>query len=363
MAALSSIEDIIADAAAGRMFILVDDEDRENEGDLVIPAEKADAAAINFMAKHGRGLICLALSEKRVMELNLPLMSPHNQTRHQTAFTISIEAREGITTGISAADRARTVAVAIDPAKSARDIISPGHVFPLVARDGGVLVRAGHTEAAADIARLAGLTPAGVICEIMNDDGTMARLPDLMKFAKGHDLKIATIAELIAYRRRQERLVEKTFETPFSARFGGEFILKVYRNILTHTEHVVFQKGNIVPGKPTLVRMHAVDLIGDLLLDKEPASGYLQAALKAIGEHGSGVLVLLREPKPDAISARLNKDGLPPEIRDYGIGAQILLDLGIREMTLLSNSKRQIVGLDGYGLSVVGYHPISPLSL
>lgn len=360
---LSPIEDIIADATDGKMFILVDDEDRENEGDLVIPAARANAEAINFMAKYGRGLICLALTEKRVGELNIPLMSPHNQTRHQTAFTVSIEAREGITTGISVADRARTVAVAIDPEKSARDIISPGHVFPLVARDGGVLVRAGHTEAAVDIARMAGLNPSGVICEIMNDDGTMARLPDLIPFAKTHGLRIATIADLIAYRRRAEKLVQKTLEKSFTSRFGGEFTMKVYTNILTRTEHVVFQKGTVSPDKPTLVRMHAVDLLSDLMLGNAPSSGYLQAALNTIGEHGSGVLVLLREPKPDAISARESKEGLPPEIRDYGIGAQILLDLGIRDMTLLSNSKRQIVGLEGYGLNIVGYHPISPLSL
>lgn len=360
---LSPIEDIIADAADGKMFILVDDEDRENEGDLVIPAARANAEAINFMAKYGRGLICLALSEKRVLELNLPLMSPHNQTRHQTAFTISIEAREGITTGISAADRAQTVAIAINPEKNARDIISPGHVFPLVARDGGVLVRAGHTEAAVDIARLAGLNPSGVICEIMNDDGTMARLPDLIPFAQAHGLKVATIADLIAYRRRQEKLVQKTLEKNFTSRFGGEFTMKIYTNILTHTEHVVFQKGDIKPDKPTLVRMHAVDLLSDLLLDASPSSGYLQAALNAIGQSGSGVLVLLREPRPDAISARENKEGLPPEIRDYGIGAQILLDLGIRDMTLLSNSKRQIVGLEGYGLNIVGYQSVPPLSL
>ncbi|HEY4135422.1 MAG TPA: 3,4-dihydroxy-2-butanone-4-phosphate synthase, partial [Alphaproteobacteria bacterium] len=233
---LSSIEDVVEDARKGRMFILVDDEGRENEGDLVIPAEKADANAINFMAKHGRGLICLALERQRIEQLGLPLMSLRNGSRHQTAFTISIEARDGISTGISAFDRARTIQVAIDPAKGASDIVTPGHVFPLVARDGGVLVRTGHTEAAVDVARLAGLQPAGVICEVLNDDGSMARRDDLVQFAQFHGLKIGTIADLIAYRRRTERFVERVLERPFDSEWGGQFRLMVYRNQLDESE-------------------------------------------------------------------------------------------------------------------------------
>ncbi len=364
---LASVEAILADAAAGRMFILVDDEDRENEGDLIIPAEKADADAINFMAKYGRGLICLALTRERVETLRLPLMARHNQSRHETAFTVSIEAREGISTGISAADRARTIAVAIDAGSNATDIVSPGHVFPLVAKDGGVLVRAGHTEAAVDIARMAGLTPAGVICEVMNDDGSMARLPDLLVFAKAHGLNVGSIADLIAYRRRSEKLVSKVAETPFVSRYGGEFSLKLYSTFVPGAEHVVLVKGDISGNEPVLVRMHALDVLHDVLGESNhPKSGELHSAMKLVGEKGRGVIVILRNNTPEVISERLKREAHPTgapgsNLRDYGIGAQILLDLGIRDMLLLSNSKRQIIGLDGYGLNVVGYETIPPL--
>ena len=364
---LSTIEEIIADAKAGRMFILVDDEDRENEGDLVIPAQKADAEAVNFMAKYGRGLICLAMERARVNRLQLPLMSAQNRTRHQTAFTVSIEAREGVTTGISAQDRARTIAVAIDAAKGPEDIVTPGHIFPLVAREGGVLVRAGHTEAAVDIARLAGLNPAGVICEIMNDDGTMARLPDLIPFAQRHSLKIATIADLISYRRRTENLVARSQETTIESEHGGHFRLLVFTNRLTGEEHMALVKGEIAPGKAVPVRMHRLDPLADVLGDTHQAkAGQLAAAMRKIADAKAGVVVLLQNNRPDAISAILAKReaGVKPagpaegELRDYGIGAQILLDLGVREMVLLSNTERAVIGLEGYGLIIKGREAI-----
>jgi len=347
------------------MFILIDDEARENEGDLVIPAQMANADVVNFMAKYGRGLICLALDSKRVKELGLRLMAQHNASRHQTAFTVSIEAAEGVTSGISAADRARTIAVAIDAAKGARDIVSPGHVFPLVARDGGVLVRAGHTEAAVDIARLAGLNPAGVICEIMNDDGSMARLPDLIPFAQEHKLKIATIADLIAYRRRQEKLVECVAETAFESAYGGTFRMRIYVNRIEYAEHIVLIKGEIDTTKPILVRMHALDVLHDVLGDTHDAGKAtdLHTAMQRIGKAGSGVIVLLREPRRsallDKVKARMGEPAEPQAgLRDYGIGAQILLDIGVQEMILLSNSKRPVVGLEGYGLTIKGYEKV-----
>ncbi len=361
---LSPIEDIIADARAGRMFILVDDEDRENEGDLIIPAQFADTAAINFMAKYGRGLICLAMTKDRIHTLGLPLMNQYNQSRHQTAFTISIEAREGVTTGISAADRARTVAVAIDPTKNAQDIASPGHVFPLMARDGGVLERAGHTEAAVDISRLADLNPAGVICEIMNDDGTMARLPELVVFAKEHGIKIATIADLIAYRRRSEKLVERTAEISFGSAHGGVFTLMLYTSRITYAEHIVLVKGDISGSDPVPVRMHTLDPLTDVLGDlNNPKTGELQRAMSHIGEFGRGVIVLLRVPMKDALSGKLQarieaRSAPQPDLRDYGIGAQILLDLGVKDMVLLTNNPRPVVGIEGYGLNIVRYEKI-----
>jgi len=358
----SPIEEIIKDAKAGKMFILVDDEDRENEGDLIIPASFADDKAINFMAKFGRGLICLALGKNRVKQLGLPLMAKRNSNRHQTAFTISIEAKEGVTTGISAADRAKTVAVAIDENLGENDITTPGHIFPLEAREGGVLVRAGHTEAAVDISRLAGLNPSGVICEIMNDDGTMARVPDLVEFAKEHDLKIASIADLIAYRRKHDKLVKREVETKLQTRYGGEFNMIVYVNTAEYAEHIALVKGKIKEKDDVLVRMHAVDIFGDILGDEESGrSGELQKAMEIIGKEGKGVIVLIREPRKNTLSEKLKKKLEKQEnkdsnktLRDYGIGAQILLDIGVRNMTLLTNSDRMPVGLEGYGLSIKG---------
>ena len=356
---ISPIEDIIEDARNGRPYILVDAEDRENEGDVIIPAQFATPDQINFMAKHARGLICLSITAERARQLRLPPMTADNGSGHGTAFTVSIEAREGVTTGISAHDRAHTIAVAVDPTKGPDDIVSPGHVFPLVAKAGGVLVRAGHTEAAVDISRLAGLNPAGVICEIMKDDGSMARLPDLVAFAQLHGLKIGTIADLIAYRRRTERQVERVLETPFDSAYGGRFRMVIYRNILDRTEHVVLTRGRIEPDKPTLVRMHRVDFAADMLGADGGRRDYVPAALKAIAEHdGAGVAVFIRDSDPSWLSDRYGQDGAahaPANIlRDYGVGAQILLDLGVRDLILLSNSDTVLPGSAGYGLRILG---------
>jgi 3,4-dihydroxy 2-butanone 4-phosphate synthase / GTP cyclohydrolase II len=357
---LSPIEEIIEEARNGRMFILVDDEDRENEGDLVIPAQMATPDAINFMAKNGRGLICLSLTKQRVKQLDLPLMPRDNRQRQSTAFTVSIEAAEGVTTGISAGDRARSIAVAIDPSKGKDDISTPGHVFPLEAREGGVLVRAGHTEAAVDISRLAGLNPSGVICEIMNDDGTMARLTDLIPFAQFHNLKIGAIADLIAYRQRHDRTVKRMIENELNSRYGGEFRMIVYGTTIEYAEHLALVKGDITTGEPVLVRMHSMNLLEDLLGDQHrKRGGALQRAMELIGKEGRGVIVVIRETRSTVLSERL-KDELTEKVdkggrflRDYGIGAQILQDLGVGEMILLSNTERHIVGLEGYGLKVV----------
>ena len=364
---LSPVEEIIEDARNGRMFILVDDQERENEGDLVVPAQMATPEAINFMAKHGRGLICLALTAERLRQLDLPQMARHNTSRHQTAFTVSIEALEGVSTGISASDRARTIAVAIDAAKSKDDIASPGHVFPLEARDGGVLVRAGHTEAAVDISRLAGLNPAGVICEVMNEDGTMARMPELIKFAQFHGLKISTIADLIAYRLKHDRIVERTLESSLDSIHGGTFKMFVFVNRIAYAEHIALVKGDLAADGPVMVRVHAVNLLEDVLGDAGTGkAGEIQQVMRMIEEEGRGVLVLIREPNRTAISqrvrAKLGEEGDPDfigdELRDYGVGAQILLDLGVRDMILLSNTKRTIIGLEGYGLSIAEQRPI-----
>jgi 3,4-dihydroxy 2-butanone 4-phosphate synthase / GTP cyclohydrolase II len=358
--ALSSIDEILDDARNGRMFILVDDEDRENEGDLVIPAQMATPDAINFMARFGRGLICLALTSERVEQLDLPLMAQANGTRHQTAFTVSIEAREGVSTGISAADRARTIAVAIDSTKTKFDLVTPGHVFPLMARDGGTLVRAGHTEAAVDIARMAGLIPAGVICEIMNDDGTMARLPDLIAFAQAHGLKVGTIADLIAYRRKKDNLVKCIEETRIETRFGGDWAFKIYVNTAEYAEHVVLVKGKIDPAKPVLVRMHALTIFDDMLGEMSGREGILQKSMKLIGEEGAGVVVIIRDTRPNQLSQILRKrrgddtaKATSDVLREVGIGAQILIDLGIRDVVLLAHKIHNIVGIDGYGLNIV----------
>lgn len=351
-----SAEEIIDEARNGRMYILVDDEDRENEGDLIIPAQMATPNAINFMATHGRGLICLSLDRKRVEALGLQPMSRDNRESMQTAFTTSIEAKEGVTTGISAADRARTVSVAIDLTRGADDIVSPGHVFPLTARDGGVLVRAGHTEAAVDISRLAGLNPSGVICEIMNEDGTMARLDDLVAFARKHDMKIGTIRDLIEFRMRHDDLVERIAERAFRSDYGGDWKLITYRNKVDGTESFVLQKGDIVEGTPTLTRVHTISLLDDILGQSGPKKRVLQRAMAAVGEHGSGVIVLLINPRATAPSETQSpQEG---DFRAYGIGAQILADLGIDDMILLTNSHRTIVAIEGYGLSIVGEQPI-----
>ncbi len=364
---LSSIEEILEDARQGRMFILVDAEDRENEGDLIIPAQKATPEAINFMAKYGRGLICLALTEDRAAELQLELMARSNQSRHSTNFTVSIEAREGITTGISAHDRAHTIATAIDPAKSHRDIVSPGHVFPLVARSGGVLVRAGHTETAIDLARLARLYPAGVICEIMNDDGTMARMPDLLAFAQLHGLKIGAISDLISYRLKYDSLVRVVEEQHVESLHGAEFDLKVYQNTADGQEHIALIKGDVTSPGPVPVRMHALSVLEDLigLGVKDSRRSLVERALRQLAKLERGVFVLIRESSPSAVSAQLHSEATSGKkntggrLVDYGVGAQILLDLGIREMELLSNSPLpKIIGLEGYGLKIVGRHPI-----
>ena len=352
---LTSAEELIEEARNGRMFILVDDEDRENEGDLIIPAQFATPDAVNFMARHARGLICLAMTQHRVEQLGLGLMSANNGTRHQTAFTVSIEAREGVTTGISAHDRARTIAVAINPDCGRDDIVVPGHIFPLVAREGGTLIRAGHTEASVDIARLAGLSPAAVICEIMNDDGTMARLPDLVAFAQKNNLKLGTIADLIAYRRRTERLVKRVQEGLFDHVAGGEWKLVVYANKVEYQEHLALVKGDISGPEPVLVRMHAVDLLDDMT--GGPHWIAIHNTMHMIGREGRGVLVLIREHRPTALSDRVRELVMSPrpqrELRDYGIGAQILLDLGVKDMVLLSNRQRNVIGLEGYGLNIV----------
>lgn len=361
---LARIEDVIADIRQGKMVILIDDEDRENEGDFIIAAEFADASAINFMARFGRGLICLSLTEQRVKDLGLSPMPRREGDRQSTAFTVSIEAREGVTTGISAADRALTVSVAVNPDKGRNDLSTPGHVFPLSARDGGVLVRAGHTEAAVDLARLAGLTPAGVICEIMNEDGTMARLPDLREVAKAHNLKIASIANLIAYRRRNEKLIERVLERELESRHGGTFKIIVYLNRVDGVEHVAMVKGKISGDEPTHVRMHSVnlldDIVGDLFYEH---GGEVYRAMERIGELGRGVVVFLRETHStspsDALRQReqsVHKSG--SNLRDYGTGAQILADLNVSDMILLTNSNRSVAGLDGYGLRIVDREPL-----
>nr|WP_037493127.1 3,4-dihydroxy-2-butanone-4-phosphate synthase [Sphingomonas sp. PAMC 26605] len=364
---LSSPEELIDEAKNGRMFILVDDEDRENEGDLVIPAQMATPEKINFMAKHGRGLICLAMTKKRVEELGLGLMSRHNGTRHETAFTTSIEARDGVTTGISAADRARTIAVAIDSSKGKEEIVTPGHVFPLVARDGGVLVRAGHTEAAVDVSRLAGLNPSGVICEIMNEDGTMSRLDDLVSFAQLHNLKIGTIRDLIAYRRRHDHLVEKRAEMPFDSKWGGQWKAMTFHNKATGDETIALVKGRIDPTKPTLVRMHTASYFVDMFGEQSERSGLLSGAMEAIAAEGAGVIVVINRPMKDSVTRfiKLRGEGKGAgapeveELRDYGVGAQILAELGVEEMILLTNTHHALVGLEGYGLSIVDERPIS----
>ena len=361
---LVGTEAIINEARNGRMFILVDDEGRENEGDLVIPAQMATPDAINFMARHGRGLICLALGKDRADQLGLEPMTRTNRSRNETAFTVSIEAREGISTGISAADRARTIAVAIDSANGPDAIVSPGHVFPLVAKPGGVLVRAGHTEAAVDVSRLAGLNPSGVICEIMREDGTMARLDDLMDFALTHGLKIGTIRDLIAYRLKKDHLVERVSVAGFKASSGKEWQAQVFRDRASGEEQLALVHGALDTSKPVLVRMHSLDLFADVLEEAGPRSGLLQAAMRCVEEEGSGVVVTLHAAAPGSLSRAIDlRAGKPAEagdaVRGYGTGAQILAALGIHDMILLTNTHHSPVALGGYGLAIVEERPIS----
>ncbi|MEO0343230.1 MAG: 3,4-dihydroxy-2-butanone-4-phosphate synthase [Pseudomonadota bacterium] len=355
--AISPTPEIIEEARNGRMVILIDEEDRENEGDLVIPAQMCTPDAINFMATHGRGLICLAMTAERLDGLGLPMMASSNSSRHETAFTVSIEAREGVTTGISAADRARTVAVAIDPSKGAQDIATPGHIFPLRARKAGVLVRAGHTEAAVDIARLAGLNPSGVICEIMNDDGTMSRLPDLVAFAQFHNIRIGTISDLIAYRRRHDNLVRESLQKTVQSSFGGEWSLRMFHDETTGADHIAMSQGTIEGADPVLVRMHAFNPIDDLLGLTPGKETELQDAMRIIGAAGRGVVVLLRGTD---MTSDLQPEDAPDTLRQYGVGAQILAELGVENITLLTNSEKpNVIGLQAYGLQIEGTYPIT----
>jgi len=375
--ARSSIKDVIEDIKAGKMVILVDDEDRENEGDLCMAAEAITPEAINFMARYGRGLICLTLSRQIVKQLELPMMVRDNKSPYGTGFTISIEARTGVTTGISAADRARTVQVAVDPDTKPYDLVSPGHIFPLRARKGGVLERTGQTEGSVDLARLAGMRQAGVICEIMKDDGTMARMADLEKFAAEHDLKIATIADLVAYRLRKDKLVHRAAEARLPSHFGGVFRAIVYTNDVDKHEHLALVKGEIDSDKEIMVRVHSECLTGDVFGSERCDCGsQLQAAMRMVAEAESGVVLYMRQEGRgigllnkikayalqdndglDTVDANIEL-GFKPDLRDYGIGAQILRDLGVRKMCLLTNNPKKIVGLEGYGLQVTNRLPI-----
>ncbi len=367
---LSPINEIIEDLRNGRMIILVDAEDRENEGDLVIPAQMATPDAINFMAKHGRGLICLSVTRQRADQLRLEYMARQNEARNRTAFTVSIEAREGIATGISAHDRARTIATAIDTTKDHNDLVSPGHVFPLIAREGGVLVRAGHTEASIDLARLAGLYPAGVICEIMNDDGTMARMPDLVAFAQRHGLKIGTIADLISYRLSHDRIVRRIAKSRLDSGFGGTFDLHVYETTVEPVEHLALVMGDLEAPGPVLVRVHAVNALADLLgIGGDGVKGSLiERSMRAIAQEGRGVLVLIRDLRAKSVSEwmantaerkRPTKTDDERRLVEIGIGSQILRDLGVGDMILLSNAPpSRYVGLEAFGLRIVGQRKI-----
>ena len=362
-AAIASTEEIIAAARAGEMFILVDHEDRENEGDLVIAAEHATADVINFMATHGRGLICLPMTSERIDRLGLPMMAVNNSSRHETAFTVSIEAREGVSTGISAGDRALTIATAINDQNTMAALATPGHVFPLRAKAGGVLVRAGHTEAAVDIARLAGLHPSGVICEIMKDDGTMARLPDLVEFGAKHGLKIGTISDLIAYRHKHDNLVREVRHTRVTSSHGGEWDMRVFVDE-TGTEHLALTKGDVQDGAPVLARTHALNALEDVLgismdsTDGVP-TGKLQRAMDIIAEEGRGAVFLYRQPRPTLAKEHNDEDG-PRTIKQTGLGSQIMVTMGVKQLILLTdNPDTRYLGRDAYGISIVGTRPLT----
>ncbi|MFD1158626.1 3,4-dihydroxy-2-butanone-4-phosphate synthase [Roseovarius aestuarii] len=362
--ALAPIEEIIAEARAGRMYILVDHEDRENEGDFVIPADCADAAAINFMATHGRGLICLPMSAERIEMLQLPMMAVNNSSRHETAFTVSIEAREGVSTGISAGDRALTVATAINDQNGPAAIATPGHVFPLRARNGGVLIRAGHTEAAVDISRLAGRHPSGVICEIMKEDGTMARLPDLIEIAKKHGLKIGTISDLIAYRHKHDNLVREVRRETITSSHGGEWEMRIFADQISGTEHVVLTKGDVGDGKPVLTRTHALNALEDVLgiglhSTETGPTGKLPRAMEIIAAEGRGAVFLFRQPRPK-LSSEMEDEDTPRTIKQTGLGAQIMQTMGLQELILLTDSPdTRYLGLDAYGISITGTRALS----
>ena len=349
----SSIEDIINDASKGKMYILVDDPDRENEGDLIMPAQMVTAETINFMTKYGRGLVCLTLTKNRIDELNLPLMNPSNNKNDLTAFTISIEAKDGITTGISAADRAHTVSMAVKGDRS--DITSPGHIFPLMAWSGGVLERAGHTEASIDISKLAGLHPSGVICEILSDDGSMARLPELIKFAKFHDLKIGTVSDLIKYRLKKDNIIKLLSERLFESEMGNNFILKIFQNQLSGEQHYALVK-NIDENKPAYVRMHKLNITKDIFAEKNIFNDEISKSFKVIEEKGSGAIVLINSDMAPQIQKIFNirdnkKNSL--ELKEYGVGAQILSKIGIKKIILLTNNKKKIIALDGFNLEIL----------
>ncbi len=354
---LSSIEEIVECARNGKLFVLVDDENRENEGDLIFPAQLVTPDVINFMAKFGRGLICLALTEERAKILDLKRMDRRNTSKFDTAFTVSIESKEGVTTGISAADRAKTIQTAIDGSKDKNDLTTPGHIFPLVARNGGVLSRAGHTEAAIDIARLAGLIPSAVICEIMNDDGSMARMEDLKKFCFHHDLKLASIEDLIRWRVHKDPIVKKVYEDKLTTDFAGDFDFYCYSNEIDKTEHFAIVKGKIIEDDNTLVRVQKINFASDLfkgrLTKNKDSSNSIEKAMIEINNNKKGVLVIIKDNKSQFVSNN-NEVNKGAELREYGVGAQILRDLGVRKMLLLTNSKQEIVGLEGFDLKVIG---------